>query len=103
MTAAVRMSAALPTHPDHNGLDSLAHQLASQPHTIVVAVLWLDTKSVTTDTDTGTHIPTVRIRRIEPVGDVTDVPDELRRIVDAAVEVRTGRVPLPFTEVDEVE
>jgi hypothetical protein len=99
----VKLSAALPGHPDTNGVDDIATDLVDNPETIRIGIVWFDVAKVTIDTDTGDHIPTVRVRRIEPVGDVTTVPDQLRAIVDQALEARTGRTPLPFDMVDGVQ
>ena len=65
-----------------------------------MAVVWFDTTKVTIDTDTGAHVPTIRVRRIEPIGNVEKIPDTLRQLVDTATQDRTGRVPLPFDEVE---
>lgn len=100
MSAAVKLGAKLPADIETNGLDAQALALTDNPEQIRVAVVWYDTAKVTIDTDSGAHIPTVRVRRIEPVGDVEKIPAELRQIVDTATEQRTGRVPLPFDEVE---
>jgi hypothetical protein len=103
VSAAVKLSAALPGDPDTNGVDDIAADLVKDPEAIRIGVVWFDVAKVTIDTDSHTHIPTIRVRRIEPVGDVTTVPDELRRIVDVALEQRTGRTPLPFDTVDGIQ
>ena len=102
MSAVVKLSTKLPGDHETNGLDALAKDLVDSPDTIRLAVVWLDVSKVTVETDSGSHIPTVRVRRIEPLGDVGDVSDALRKLVDEAQEQRTGRTPLPL-DVVEVE
>lgn len=102
MSDKVKLSTKLPGDEETNGLDSLAEQLVKDPETIRVAIVWLDVVKVTNETDTHKQIPTVRVRRVEPLGDVDDVSKAIRELVDAAVEERTGRTPLPF-DVTEYE
>jgi hypothetical protein len=96
----VKLGSRLPADVETNGLDAQAADLNDNPEQIRVAVVWYDTLKITIDTDTGAHVPTVRVRRIEPIGNVETTPDDLRKLVDAATETRTGRVPLPFDEVE---
>lgn len=103
MSDAVKLSAALPADEDTNGVDALAVTLVDDPEQIRVAVLWFDTVKITDLTDSGKRIPTIRVRRIEPIGNVLAVPVEIRKLVDEATQARTGRVPLPFDEVEVVE
>jgi hypothetical protein len=100
MSAKVRLSSKLPGIEETNGLDSIAKQLVDEPETIRLAVVWLDVSKVTNETDTGAHVPTVRVRRVEPIGDVGDVSDAIRKLVDEAQEARTGKTPLPLDVVD---
>lgn len=100
MSDAVKLSAALPADTDTNGVDALAGLLVDDPEQIRVAVLWFDTVKITDLTDSGARIPTIRVRRIEPIGNVLDVPASIRQLVDEATQQRTGRVPLPFDEVE---
>jgi hypothetical protein len=100
VSALVKLSSALPGETDTNGVDALQPFLVEDPEAIRIAVLWYDVSKVTIDTDSDLHIPTIRVRRIEPIGDVSDVPDEIRKLVDAATEQRTGRAALPFDEVE---
>lgn len=103
MSAVVKLSTKLPGDDDTNGLDVQAPKLVDDPDTIRLAVVWYDVAKVTIDTDSGAHIPTVRVRRIEPLGDVGEVSDAVRKLVDDAQEKRTGRTPLPLdiVEVDD--
>ncbi len=100
MSAVVKLSAALPGDEETNGLDGIASDLVEQPHRIQVALVWLDVPKITDNTETGDRVPTVRVRRVEPLGTVEEIPDEIRKLAARAHESRTGRTPLPFDEVD---
>ena len=52
------------------------------------------------DTDTGDHVPTIRVRRIEPLGPVAGCSDAVKKAVAAAESERTGRSPIPFEIVE---
>jgi len=96
MSAIVKISPKLPGDAETNGLDSSAADLIAEPKAIRVGVLWYDVHHVTVDTDSGAHIPTIRLRRFEPLGNSEDVPQAIREAVAEAMEERTGRTPLPF-------
>jgi hypothetical protein len=100
MSATVKLSSALPGDEEINGLDALVRELVEEPHRIRVALVWLDVPKILTDTEKDTEVPVVRIRRIEPLGDVATIPEEVRRLATTAHENRTGRTPLPFEDVD---
>lgn len=103
MSAVVKLSSKMPGDFETNGVDAIAGQLVDEPDQLRVAVVWFDVKHTTVDTDSGDHIPTVRVRRIEPIGDVGDVSTAVQQLVAEAHEKRTGRKPLPFdiVEVDD--
>lgn len=96
MSAAVRLSSKLPADYETNGLDARARALIANPDDMIVAVVWMDAQKVTHDTDSGSDVPTARIRRIEPLGDVGTVTAAVRDLVGKAFEARTGRTPIPF-------
>lgn len=105
MSAVVKLSSAMPGDPSTNGVDVLAPALAREglrmePGQLRVALVWFDTKGVATDTDSGSHVPIIRIRRFEPLGTVDEVAPAIRDAVQAAVEARTGRKPIPFGLVE---
>ncbi|HEY0935895.1 MAG TPA: hypothetical protein VGD91_19415 [Trebonia sp.] len=77
-----------------NGVGPIVGELCRDPDHLQVVIAIVDCKEVTTDTDTGDVIPTMRIRRIEAVTG-TD-KSAVRRILRRAMERRTGRVELPF-------
>ena len=100
MSAVVKLSSKMPGDPTINGLDHYAGDLIADPEVIRVAVVYYDTVKVTHDTDSRTDVPTIRVRRIEPLGDLEEVPQAVRKAVAAAEEKRTGRSPIPFEIVD---
>ncbi len=100
MSAAVRLSSKMPGDPETNGVDSLRTRLVDEPEDLRVALVWFDVARVTIDTDTDEHVPTIRIRRIEPLGTIEDVDPVVREVVQDAVAARTGRRPIPFGIVE---
>lgn len=107
MSAVVKLAAKMPGDPETNGVDALATTLVDEAEegngNLRVAIVWFDTSKVTLDTDSGTYVPTIRIRRIEPVGIVGDVDPSIVAAVEAAVERRTGRKAIPFGMVEVAE
>ena len=99
MSAIVKLSSKLPGDPEINGLDARRGDLVDDPEAMLVCIAYVDTSKVVIDTDTGDHIPTVRIRRIEPLGSVSEVPQAVRDAMGAAESERTGRTPIPFETV----
>lgn len=101
MSDAVKLSAKLAKDDEFNGLDSLAAELINDPRQIRVALIYFDCCKIVDNTDDDTRTPYARIRRFEPIGDVDEVPDDLRKLVQQAVEDRTGKAPLPFGQIDD--
>lgn len=103
MSAIVQLSSKLPGDEDFNGVDSIALDLLDDPDTIRCAVVFYDVSKITRQVDAGTDVPTIRVRKFEPIADVAHVPAELRKIVDDAIETRTGRKPLPLDQVEPLD
>lgn len=103
MSATVKLASAMPADFETNGVDAQAEALVLEPKTLRCAVVWYDVKEVKVDTDTGAHVPTIRLRRIEPLGDADDVSKAIRADVEAAMEKRTGRTPIPWDVVEVTE
>lgn len=103
MSERVKLSAKLAADDDLNGLDSLAADMIDNPKQQRVAIVWFDTVKVTVNTDDDSEVPTARIRRFEPLGNVEDVDASVRDLVAKATEARTGKSPLPFDQPYEVE
>lgn len=103
MSDTVKLSAALAADPDLNGLDSLAEDMIENPRQIRVAVVHFDTVKIVDNTDDESRVPYARIRRFEPLGNVEEISDKLRDLLQEAVEDRTGKKPLPFGQVDDPE
>jgi len=100
MSAKVKLSSKLEGNPETNGIDARAEWLEEHPDEFLVAVVWIDCPKIEIDTESGSHVPTARIRRIEPIGEFSEVPQSVRDAVDAAVQERTGRTPIPFEMVE---
>lgn len=100
MSAFVKLSTQLPGDPETNGVDALVDALVSDPRTIRYAVVWFDVSKVTEVTDTDENVPTIRVRRIEPIGVASHVAPEIAEVVAVAVEERTGRRAIPFEIVE---
>lgn len=100
MSAVVKLSSKLPGDGETNGVDHIAGALVNDPDQLRCALVWFDTAKVTIDTDTDDHVPTIRVRRIEPLGNVADMPATIRQAVADAHEKRTGRKALPFDLVE---
>lgn len=96
MSAAVKLSSKMPGDFETNGIDAQAGHLVDEPDELRIAVIWYDTQKVTIDTDSGDHVPTIRVRRIEPLGTADAVSSAIRDAVQEAVGKRTGRTPIPF-------
>ena len=94
--ARAKLSSALPGTPDANGLNSIAEQMATEPEAIRTAIVLLDTRQVTINTDDPeTAIPTARIKRIEPIERRDDLR-EAHKLLRRAHEERTGKTVLPY-------
>jgi hypothetical protein len=100
MSALVKLSSKLPGDYETNGVDQIAADLVDDPRAVRIAVVWFDTQRTIVDTDTDDHIPVIRVRRIEPLGLVEDVGAAVRDAVQTAVQARTGRAPIAFTDLE---
>lgn len=96
MSAAVKLGSKLPGEEAINGLDVIAADLVDDPEQIRVALVYFDVQGIYDDTDTGDRIPTVRVRRFEPIGTIEDAPKSVRDVMAKAFEARTGRKAIPF-------
>jgi hypothetical protein len=100
MSAVVKLSSKLPGETEINGVDAMVDLLTKDPETLRVGVVVFDVSKVEHDTDTGDDIPTIRLRRLEPLSNVDNMDPQLRALVDAAAEQRTGKKALPFEQVE---
>lgn len=101
MSARVRLAATLPGDPDYNGVDAIIQELVDHPEKVRTFYVEADVSKIVDDTDTGTRIPYLRIRRAEYVGPQDQVGVELQRMFEKAVQARTGQAPLDFSDVPE--
>lgn len=100
MSAVVKLSSKMPGDAEINGVDAMRDDLIADPEVIRVAVVYFDVQKITHDTDTSTDVPTIRVRRIEPLGDIDAVDKGVRSAVAKAEEARTGRSAIPFEIVE---
>ena len=100
MSESLRLSSKLPGDPNINGLDALAPELAADPSRIIVALVWLDVAKIASYPET---IPTVRVRKVEPLGTPADVPAAIVELAQHREAARTGRTPLPFEVIETKE
>lgn len=96
MSAKVKLGSKLPGDAEINGVDAIASELVEDPEQIHVGVVYFDVKHVTDDTDTGERVPTIRVRRLEPISTVGAAPAALQKLVGQAFTARTGRKAIPF-------
>jgi hypothetical protein len=80
---------------DGNGLAAIVSELIRNPKQMHVCIAIVDTRKVTTDADSGDVTPTVRIRRIEVIGDAEDMR-VAERLMRRSLDQRTGREALPY-------
>lgn len=99
MSAVAKLRAKLPGNPDINGLDAIAADLLSSPEKVRCAFIWYDVSQILEDVATGNHVPTIEVRRFEPIGDAESVPTEIREAVAAMADKRLGKQALPFDQV----
>lgn len=95
----IKLASALPKGTA-NGLGTILMDLVRHPDRFKVVLAIVDTKELSTNTDTGEVVPTMRIRRIEAVTGL-DLP-AARLIMERTLERRTGRVALPLDLADEL-
>lgn len=102
MSNTVALSSKLPADEDFNGVDALAEILIKDPETFRVAVVTFEVDKITNKISAGTEVPTILIRRFEPIGTVDEIPSEIQKLIDQRIETRTGRKPLPLDAVEPV-
>lgn len=98
MSKTVRLSSKLPGDPEINGLDAFADYL-HDPDTPICVIAWVVPSKITEDLATGERVPTVEIRRIEPIGTPSHVSQAVQDLAAELYEKRTGRNPLPFADL----
>lgn len=97
----IKISSRLPDG-DGNGLVAILSELVRDRQQTFVGIVLLDGKTVNLDKDTGEKVPTARIRRIEVIlGD--DDKAVCRRLLERALETRTGREQLPYDLAAELD
>lgn len=95
MSATIRLSSKLPRDPETNGLDAFADY--HDPETPICVIAWVVPAKITEDLATGARVPTMEIRRIEPIGTPAKVPQVIQDLAAELYEKRTNRNPPPFS------
>lgn len=103
MSAKVKLAGKLAADELANGLDATRDDLLKQPEQVWCAFIWYDVRDVNHHVATHEDVPTVQIRRFEPVGKQDEVPADIKLAVLKAAEERRGLVPLPFDKVEQAE
>lgn len=99
MSAVVKLSSKLPGDEEVNGLDVLASQLVDNPDQVICAITWFVPTKITRDVESGAEVPTLEVRRVEPIGAVDATPRDVVDLAARLYEARTGKNPLPFDQV----
>ncbi|MEU4391620.1 hypothetical protein [Kribbella sp. NPDC023855] len=100
MSTEVKLAGRLPASPESNGMHSVLADLLQTPKTQRLYVVWGDVLEIKRNLDTGDEIPTLRVLKIEPLGEVDEVSQAIREEVMRKAEERLGHTPLPFDEHD---
>lgn len=100
MSKLIALSSKLPGNEDINGLDSLHDSLVENDQQVICAIVWFDVPTSVKDNEAKTVRPTLRIRRVEPFGSAEKVPSAVIDLAAQLMEARTGRVALPFTQLE---
>lgn len=101
MSDFVKLAGTLPADEGRNGLDEIAAEVVKDPTTLRAVIVLVDCKQILTQADTGDRIATLRIRRIEPIGDKD--AEAAKRLYRRAYERRTGKNALPIELEEEVD
>lgn len=102
MSAVVKLGSKMPADYETNGLDQIADDLVANPQELRAGFVVFDTGKIETNPDTGDQVPTVRVRRFEPLGKADEISTAIREAYTQAVEDRTGRKALPLDIVEVV-
>jgi len=103
VSAVAKLRAKLPANEDNNGLDFIVDDLLETPETVRCAFVWYDVSSITENVHTGARVPTIEVRKLEPIpGDAKSVPAEIRNAVMSMADRRLGKQALPFDQVERI-
>lgn len=100
MSTEVKLAGRLPASAESNGMYSVQPDLLTDPESQRLAVIWYDVLKITRDVDQGDEVPTIRVLKIEPMGEVDEASQALREMVMQKAEARLGHTPLPFDQHD---
>lgn len=100
VSKSVKLAGRLPGSTENNGLLSVVDDLVGDPKTVRMYVIWGDVLTITRDVETDDDVPTLRVKRIEPMGEADAASQALQELVMRAAEQRLGHTPLPFDETE---
>lgn len=103
MSAVVKLGSKMPGDWEVNGLDNIVDDLTEDPKQLRAGFVVFDVEKITVDADSGNQVPTVRVRRFEPLGKADEISAAIRDAYTKAVETRTGRTALPLDIVEVLE
>jgi len=103
MSAVVSLGSKLPADVDMNGLDATIKDLLREPEKLQAAVVFYNVDKITVKPEAGTEIPTIVLRRFEPIGKASEIGDAVFEVMMQAAKTRTGKEPLPLDTVEVVE
>lgn len=103
MSNTVKLAGKLPGGIEVNGIDQTAKDLIDDPKQLRCAVVWYDVQKITDDIEHSTEVPTIQVRRFEPLGSADVVSKTIKAEVEKVIKARTGRTPIPWDIVEVVE
>ena len=103
MSAVVKLASRMPADVDLNGLDATVPRLLADPEKLQAAVVFYNVSEIRVKPEAGTEIPTVVLRRFEPIGEAGKIGDAVMQVMLDAARTRTGKDPLPLDTVEVVE
>ena len=100
MSKTVKLASAMPADEAANGLDALRDELVKTPELVRCAFVWFDVRDVNHNVPSNVDVPTIEIRKFEPVGLASEIPADLKRAVLDLADKRMGKQALPFDQVE---
>lgn len=100
VSKSVKLAGRLPGSTENNGMYSVVDDLLVKPKDRRLALIWYDVPRIVDDVETGDRVPTMRVLRVEPVGEAGEAAQAIQELVMQLAESRLGHTPLPFDQVD---
>lgn len=103
MSNVVKLGSSLPADINLNGLDAQVQSLISEPQVVRAAIVTYTVEKIIRTPKDGIEVPTIQLRRFEPVGTEDDLAEAVTEALLSAAGNRTGRDPLPLDTVEFVD